>query len=163
MSAINIRTGCAVILAGLVLGAVGRTAAAESYPDRSKDGLVYAVEVPAALLERVLLHSGMIDRRHDGAIVIEEAQLVLRNRELGRTATTGTIRIEEDDRILFMAASELRFAPDSPGTSLGFGTIRPDDDGDTIFVVYTGRWIKFFGVRWCPGQVFEIPGEAQCI
>ena len=31
------------------------------------------------------------------------------------------------------------------------------------WTVYTGRWTRFFGLRVCWGQTYNLPGESQCI
>ena len=124
----------------------------------------YEIHFPENLLEKVLLHSGnAVDSTGIYGTVIRDGKVTLHNRELGKTSAAGEIQVVSDDTIKFIAEEKLRFSPGSDGTSVTFGTLTNSNDTNSAFVVYTGKWINFFGIRICPGQTFDIPGESQCI
>ena len=90
--------------------------------------------------------------------------LTLSDRKMGVAQVDGTLRMTPEGRLIFASATPMPFEP-GPNTALGFATPRGGDSdmGGAQVIIHTGRWINFFGVRLCPGQVFDIPGESQCI
>lgn len=124
----------------------------------------YEIHFPQNLLKKVLLHSGYSLNSTSGyGTLISDAKITLNNQKLGKTSAVGEIQVVADDIIKFIAKEKLRFLPNSKGTSITFGEIASSNDDNSAFIVYTGRWLNFFGLRICNGQVFNIPGESQCI
>ena len=124
----------------------------------------YEIHFPENLLQKVLLHSGYSHQSTSlSGTIIRDAKMTLQNRKLGKTSVVGEIQVVTDGIIKFIAEEELRFSPDSEGTSITFGELVSANDDNSAFIVYTGRWTNFFGFRICNGQVFNIPGESQCV
>lgn len=117
----------------------------------------YEIHLSQEILKKLLEFA---DKRHP---IIPSSQITLNNRELGKTSAVGEVHIVSDKTIKFVTKEKLRFSPDSDGTSVTFSKIDDCDDNNAAIIVRTGRWINFFGVAFCPGQVFNIPGESQCI
>ena len=91
------------------------------------------------------------------------AALTLFDREMGRARVDGVLSVSTEGRVVFAPSSPMPFEP-GPGTAMGFASPGdPSDPADARLIVFTGRWVNFFGARLCPGQVFILPGEAQCI
>lgn len=136
----------------------------EGYTMSAESQNTYQIQLSKNLLKKVLKHSGYaLDPSGKQNTVIKGSQITLNNRKLGKTSATGEIKLIGKDTIVFVANEKLRFAPDSAGTSITFGKLGDQNNGNSAFIVYTGRWTNFFGIRICNGQVFNIPGESQCI
>lgn len=123
----------------------------------------FEVKVPDNTLENLLLQSGIHPGDSSKEVVIKNAVITLRNPRLGKTSSDGELRAGTGDTIRFRARQPLRFAPDTADTSVTFGTLMDRGNDTAEFIVFTGRWIKFFGIRICPGQQIFVPGEAQCV
>lgn len=131
--------------------------AASSYAKSTASQNIYEIHLPQETLEKLL---NFADKRHS---IIPNSQITLNNRESGKTSAVGEIHVVSNKTIKFVTEEKLKFSPESEGTSITFGKIDDCNDNNTALIVHTGRWINFFGVRICPGQVFNLPGESQCI
>lgn len=139
--------------------------AASGNEKASEKNIAYEISFPKNMLKKLLLHSGHAfdSGENKYGSVIGDSKIVLYNRKLGKTSAAGEIQVVSDDKIKFVAKKRLRFSPDSVGTSITFGRVRDRDDDNAALIVLTGRWVNFFGYKICPGQVFNIPGESQCV